>query len=90
VSPDIGIIQNADEIAKIVPINRLLCETDGPDAVAWAQNTKISNRHLSPASIIDVYDMLAKVLFIEKQQLYDTVRQNVLNFFRDFKHVKFP
>lgn len=80
IGPDIFINQNENEIAKIIPLDRLFCETDGPDAVAWAQKMEISSRHLSPFSIIEVYDNLSKVLNIDKTNLYDIIKKNVMRF----------
>ena len=80
IGPDIGITKNESDIAKTIPINKLLCETDGPDAVSWAQNVKISKWHLSSSPIIDVYDNLSKVLSIEKSSLCSIIKQNVMEF----------
>lgn len=80
IGPDIGISDNANKIAKTIPLNKILCETDGPDSIAWVHNEEISAEHLSPYPIIKIYDMLAEILNIEKSVLCDIVKQNVISF----------
>lgn len=82
IGPDIEFSQNAKKIAKLIPLNKILCETDGPDSVAWANKTKINEKHFSAYTIIEIYERLYKILNIEKSNFSQIVKQNVIDFLK--------
>lgn len=49
-SVDINTSQKSQEIAKLIPVNHILAETDGPTALEW-----VNNIYGMPSEIINVY-----------------------------------
>ena len=62
-SVDINTCQKSQEIAKLIPVNHILAETDGPTALEW-----VNNIYGMPSEIIKVYNGIcdAKNMYIDE------------------------
>jgi len=80
--PDVGFSSDADEIAKYIPLDRLLVETDGADCFSWGRKCEKSPWHYEPKAILDIYSHIANVRGISLDILASKVKENFFNFTR--------
>ena len=74
-SVDINTSQKSKEIAKLIPLNQILAETDGPTALEW-----INGIYGMPNEIINVY----KGICYEKNIHIDELKYNI---FKSYNHI---
>lgn len=79
IGPDIGFKRIAEELAKAVPLNRLLIETDGVVSISWVTRKQARSEDVPP-TLHRILDSIAKLRNISKEALRDQVNQN----FREF------
>ncbi|MBQ3380089.1 MAG: TatD family hydrolase [Clostridia bacterium] len=80
--PDVGFSDEADELARFLPRERILIETDGADCFAWARKCEKSPWQYEPSAIIDVYYHAAKVRGESLDTLSIYVKENFFAFTR--------
>ncbi|MBR2742978.1 MAG: TatD family hydrolase [Clostridia bacterium] len=78
--PDVGFSPEADELARFLPRERILLETDGAECFSWARECKKSPWQFEPAAIKDVYYQAARV----RNEDFDTLALAVWENFFDF------
>ena len=71
ISVDIGYSEKSYEVLSIVPIDKLLIETDGPTALEW-----VNGEYGYPSEIIKVYEKVAKLKCIGVEALQIIVKEN--------------
>jgi TatD DNase family protein len=69
-------------IARTIPIDQLLTETDNPGGPAW-----VTGDRGQPELIVDVLSELARVRKMEPEALARTVRSNMARFLEDDAHM---
>lgn len=77
VSVDINHSKKAQEIAKLLPIHRILAETDGPTSLEW-----VNGQYGMPSEIINVYRGISSIKGIsieEYKQLVDKSYNYIVN-----------
>ncbi len=73
VSVDLSSSSLSRKILKMIPIDKLLLETDGPDSLEW-----INGEYGWPKEIINVYKKAAGLKGIELMKFKDIIQQNLL------------
>ena len=71
ISVDLGYEDKALEVLNLIPMDRLLIETDGPTALEW-----INGEYAYPKSIIDLYKKVSEIKNIELNTLKDIIEEN--------------
>lgn len=72
ISVDIGYSKLSEIILSMIPLNRLLLETDGPTALEW-----INGEYGYPKYIIDVYKKVATLKKIPLEELESIIEKNM-------------
>ena len=70
-SVDINTSQKSKEIAKLVPLDHILAETDGPTALEW-----VNGAYGMPSEIINVYNSMCSAKDISMDELEDHIEHN--------------
>lgn len=71
---DIHTSEKTKEFAKLIPTERLLCETDGPTALEW-----VNGIYGMPCEIINVYKSVCDVKNICEDELHYFIDKNYKN-----------
>lgn len=71
ISVDIGYSKITDEIVKLIPINKLLVETDGPTALEW-----VNGEYAYPNKIKDVVRLVGEKINIEEENMREILHNN--------------
>lgn len=79
IGPDVLTDPAVTQLAKTVPLNRLLIETDGLDAIAWAQHRQITIQDY-PKILQQSLRIVANLRGIAPQELETIVYQNLQRF----------
>ena len=79
IGPDVAINPAVQAVAQRAPLNRLLTETDGLDAVAWALNRSVAPKEL-PEVIRGELRVIASLKGISEAQAREAVWQNLQRF----------
>lgn len=74
ISVDIGYSERTKEVLDIVPIDKLLLETDGPTALEW-----VNGEYGYPSEIIKVYEKVAEIKGYKIEDLINIVEKNYYN-----------
>ena len=90
VAADVDITEEKRQICKAIPTGRLLCETDGPRAIAWALNRAVCDEDYKPDAILRIYEKAAIVRGIQKNQYEKFCRQVTQNAIECFNIKKNP
>ena len=80
IGPDVGSSDEADRLARYLPRERILMETDGADCFTWARKCKKSPWQYEPSAIIDVYYRAARARGESLDTLSLYVKENFLSF----------
>ena len=91
VGPDVAVNPAVQAVARRAPLNRLLTETDGLDAVAWALNRPVSPEEL-PEVLRGELQAIASLKGVSETQAREAVWQNMRRFLgntspADKKHI---
>ena len=70
-SVDINTSQKSQEIARLVSVDRILAETDGPTALEW-----VTGVYGMPSEIINVYDGICNTKYISMDELKYHIEHN--------------
>ena len=70
-SVDINSSQKSQEIARLLPVDRILAETDGPTALEW-----VTGVYGMPSEIINVYDAICNTKDISMDELKYHIEHN--------------
>lgn len=70
-SVDINSSQKSQEIARLLPVDRILAETDGPTALEW-----VTGVYGMPSEIINVYDGICNTKDISMDELKYHIEHN--------------
>lgn len=73
-SVDINYSPKSKEIARLVPLNHILAETDGPTALEW-----VNGIYGMPSEIINVYDGISNAKNISLDELKYHIQNNYNN-----------
>ena len=71
ISVDLGYEDKALEVLNLIPMDRLILETDGPTALEW-----VNGEYAYPKSIIDIYKKVSEIKKIELNTLKDIIEEN--------------
>lgn len=77
-TPEVAYRERDQRLAKIVPLGRLLLETDGP----WPYEGPFQGRATEPSMILDTVDALARVLNIRRELVGAVTSTNARMLFR--------
>jgi TatD DNase family protein len=77
VSVDIGYSEITDEMVKLLPMNRILTETDGPTALEW-----VNGEYAYPDYVKRVVKEIATIKGLDAEQVKDIVYKNYLSFIK--------
>ena len=72
ISVDIGYSKLSETILSMIPLDRLLLETDGPTALEW-----VNGEYGYPKCIIDVYKKVADLKNISLEELESIIEKNI-------------
>ena len=75
---DIGYSKLTDEIVKLLPINRILTETDGPTALEW-----VNGEYSYPDYIKTIVEKISTIKKINVEQVKQMVYGNYLGLVKD-------
>lgn len=73
ISSDIGYSKKTDELIKLLPLNRILTETDGPSSLEW-----VNGEYGNPDYIIDIVSYVAKIKKLKISEVKNTIFSNLL------------
>ncbi|QXE20161.1 TatD family hydrolase [Clostridium sp. 001] len=76
ISVDIGYSKLTDEIVKILPLGRILTETDGPNSLEW-----VNKKYGYPSEVINI---VRKISLIKNLQ-FEEVREKIYDNFNKLK-----
>lgn len=75
-SVDMNTSQKSKEIAKLIPLNQILAETDGPTALEW-----VNGIYGMPSEIINVYNSICTTKNIHIDELKYNINKTYINIF---------
>lgn len=73
ISSDIGYSEITDELIKIIPLENLLTETDGPKALEW-----INGSYSKPSFVKNIIKHIGKIKNINTNSVEDQIFKNYL------------
>jgi len=80
VAANVAFSPQARDICRAIPLDRLLCETDGANAVSWALDRPQHPADSSPQIIAWIYDQAAQVRNMPLQDFAQQVNDNARRF----------
>lgn len=72
ISVDLGYSDKSLEVLNLIPLDKLLIETDGPTAKEW-----VNGEYAYPNAIIDVYKKVSEIKNIELSELKKRIEKNI-------------
>ena len=79
IGPDIESNKAVENLARKVPLNRLLVETDGAEAVSWAQKRAVTPAEI-PAVLAHSLDIIAQIKGESRETVEKAAFENALSF----------
>ena len=71
ISVDLGYEDKALEVLNLIPMDKLLIETDGPTALEW-----VNGEYAYPRDIIDIYKKVSEIKNIDINTLENIIQEN--------------
>lgn len=79
VGPDVGIDQDVEHLARTVPLEKLLIESDGIEGIAWGQNRELTAAEY-PAAMQRHLETVAKLRGMDADDLLRQMERNLDTF----------
>lgn len=73
ISVDIGYSEITNEMVRILPLNRILTETDGPTALEW-----VNGEYAYPDYVVKIIEKISNIKKIETELVKEAVYENYL------------
>ena len=79
IGPSVGIEDEVNECVKEIPLNRLLIESDGIDAIAWSKKQKTNQIHYLK-EMQQIIEVIADLKQVSVDELCVQLKKNYANF----------
>lgn len=86
IGPDILVNPVTQRVAEVVPLKRLMLETDGLSAVAWALGRKVVSEEI-PALLDANLSHIAQIKRLPKENIRQALKQNMVDFLAQSNHL---
>ncbi len=77
-TPEVAYRERDQKLARSIPLNRILVETDGP----WPHGGPFADRPTEPAMVVEAVDAIAKVLGLRRELVGAVITANARALFR--------
>ncbi len=71
ISVDIGYSKLTDEIVKLLPIDRILTETDGPNSLEW-----VNKKYVYPREVINIVKKISLIKNLQFEEVREKIYDN--------------